>query len=137
MNQHIIFWADDDPDDRETFQQVLSEVTTQFQLQEFSNGEQLLKRLQNLEEGLYPSLIILDINMPVLDGRATLTALKESSRYQGIAVVVFTTSNSEKDREFCHRYHTEMITKPPSLEQLKEMVQKMLCFLDSKKKDTT
>jgi CheY-like chemotaxis protein len=126
MRKYTIFWADDDPDDLELFHEVLSDLTTRYELFKFPNGRKVLNFLQELDEEDYPCLIILDMNMPVLDGRETLAILKGDKCYQSIPVVVFTTSFSKTDQSFCEYYGTTMITKPPKYEQLKEAVQNIL-----------
>ncbi|HEU4473113.1 MAG TPA: response regulator, partial [Flavisolibacter sp.] len=75
-----------------------------------------------------PCLVILDINMPVLDGKETLSIIKKTEALQNIPVVVFTTSESELDRLFCQRLNTEMITKPPSYSSLEMIVVRLLNF---------
>ena len=122
MNKHTILWADDDADDLELFHNVLLELTDQHQVLEFHNGQQVLDHLAASTEEEYPCLIILDMNMPKLSGRQTLAILKTVSKYKDIPVVMFTTSSSEIDRAFCKRYNTEMITKPPTYERLKDLV---------------
>jgi CheY-like chemotaxis protein len=128
MNKHTIFWVDDDPDDLELFQEVLLDLTTQYKLLKFYNGREVLNFLSTLTLHDYPRLIILDMNMPVMDGRETLSTLKGDKRYKQIPVVVFTTSSSEMDRRFCNQFNTTMITKPPRYERLKEVVQRLLGF---------
>lgn len=122
MNKHTILWADDDVDDLELFRNVLHELTDQYQVIECHNGRQVLNRLAETPGDQYPCLIILDMNMPQLSGRETLAILKSECAYKDIPVIVFTTSSSEMDRLFCQRFNTVMITKPPTYDQLKDVV---------------
>jgi CheY-like chemotaxis protein len=126
MTKHPILWADDDPDDMETFRDVLHSINENYEVYEFENGRALLIYLQATIHTRPPCLIVLDMNMPVLDGRQTLTILKQNKKYSAIPVVMFTTSNSDLDRDFCHHYGVEMITKPPSYIRLKEVVKRFL-----------
>lgn len=126
MTKHAILWADDDPDDMETFKDVLHALDERYEVFEFSNGKDLMDHLEVVMESHPPCLIVLDMNMPVLDGRQTLSKLKEHEQYKMIPVVVFTTSNSDLDRTFCHQYGSEMITKPPSFIRLEQVVKDML-----------
>lgn len=130
MTKHTILWADDDTDDLELFHEVLLELTTEYELLKFYNGQQILDYLKEPEEQGYPCLIILDMNMPVLDGKQTLAALKTDERYKSIPVVIFTTSDSDVDRTFCSRFGTTMITKPPRYELLKEVIKDLLLYCD-------
>lgn len=122
MNKHTILWADDDVDDLELFRNVLHDLTDQYQVLEFHNGRQVLDHLAGIPKEQYPCLIILDMNMPQLSGRETLAILKAECAYKDIPVIIFTTSSNEIDRSFCKRFDTSMVTKPPSYEQLKEVV---------------
>ena len=122
MNKPTILWADDDIDDLELFRNVLQDLTDQYQVLEFHNGRQVLDHLAVTPPDQHPCLIILDMNMPQLSGRETLAILKSECTYQQIPVIIFTTSSSELDRTFCRRFNTEMVTKPPSYERLKDLV---------------
>ena len=126
MKKHPILWADDDPDDMETFKDVIGTLDERYEVFEFSNGQELLIHLQSIVDTSPPCLIVLDMNMPVMDGRETLSKLKEDENYKAIPVVVFTTSNSDLDRSFCHPHNSEMITKPPSYLRLHEVVKTFL-----------
>jgi CheY-like chemotaxis protein len=128
MNKNTILWADDDLDDLEICREVLFDLTTEFEMIEFTNGKDILDYLQGLDQNNHPSLIVLDLNMPVITGREALAILKNDPNYQSIPVVVFSTSNSETDKSFCSRYSTEMITKPPSYDGLREVIRKLLNF---------
>ena len=123
-----ILWADDDTDDLELFPHVLNELAPGHQLLQFENGRELLDFLQGTENANNSCLIILDINMPVLNGRDTLRMIKQDQRFSAIPVVVFTTSNSSLDKAFCKWMHTEMLTKPFTYEALKEVLQKLLSY---------
>ena len=126
MNKHTILWADDDVDDLELFRNVLHELTDQYHVLEFHNGRQVLDCLAAVSSEHYPCLIILDMNMPQLSGRETLSILKSESAYKNIPVIIFTTSSSEVDQLFCKRFETAMITKPPIYEKLKDIVKAFL-----------
>ncbi|OLY94301.1 CheY chemotaxis protein or a CheY-like REC (receiver) domain [Cnuella takakiae] len=124
----VIYWADDDIDDLELFREVLNEVAPEYELHQFFHGKLLLEHLEKLNGAGFPSLIILDMNMPVMDGRETLTQLQKEERYKTIPKVVFTTSDSEMDKMFCDWMHTEMLTKPYTYESLEQVLLKMLSY---------
>ena len=129
MRKKTILWADDDADDLMLMRQVLQEINNGFDITEVGNGRIALDFLENAKtSGVLPCLIILDMNMPVMNGRETLVTIKSDNELKDIPVVVFTTSNSELDKMFCKRYNVEMITKPPNYLNLKEAVEKLLGF---------
>ena len=67
-------------------------------------------------------------NMTALDGKETLMLLKRNEKFSSIPVVVFTTSASELDKLFCRKFGTEMITKPPTFDNLESAVIKLLDY---------
>jgi len=69
-----------------------------------------------------PCLIILDMNMPGLDGRETLIRIKQSSLLQKIPVVVFTTSSRKIDQDFAKKWGADFITKPVKFSDLEGLV---------------
>ena|SRR5579875_1306974 len=135
MNKHKILWADDDLDDLLLVREILHETEHNFEIVEVHNGQQALDYLNKAsKKNDFPCLIILDMNMPVLNGKDTLVILKNEAAYKDIPVVIFTTSNSEMDRLFCKKYGVEMITKPPEYTTLATSIRKLLSFCNLHKK---
>jgi len=129
MSKHTILWADDDYDDLQMMKEILSKQSRDFKIAEVHNGKEALDYLKKSnEKSELPCLIILDINMPVLDGKETLSIIKNDSQYKDIPVVVFTTSESELDKMYCKRFNTEMVTKPPTFSTLSAVLNKLLNF---------
>lgn len=124
--KNTILWADDDADDIYLVRQVLDEAGHEHNVIIVSNGKEILDYLSHLDRDEYPCLIILDINMPVLDGKQTLAQLRKHPEYKSIAVVMFSTSSSPTDRLFCSHYDAELVTKPSSYEALKDSVTTLL-----------
>jgi CheY-like chemotaxis protein len=125
---HILV-ADDDPDDclltREAFQVSKIVNTIQF----VHDGEQLMSYLRrlppydNAETHPMPGLILLDLNMPLKDGREALAEIKADPHLCAIPIVVLTTSSAEEDivRSYCDGVNS-FITKPVSFAGLQEVV---------------
>jgi len=98
----IILIADDDPDDRMMMKEALEENNFSHSLQFVEDGEELLDYLHRRGRYLMgnvfrPNLIILDLNMPKVDGREALGYIKSDSDLRRIPVVVLTTSGAEED----------------------------------------
>jgi CheY-like chemotaxis protein len=133
MKKNTILWADDDADDLQMMREILLRNNRDYSIMEVRNGKQALEYLEEAgKTASLPCLIILDINMPILDGKETLSIIKRSEAYKAIPVVVFTTSASELDKIFCQKLGTVMITKPPTFSTLEATVLKLLefCRLD-------
>jgi CheY-like chemotaxis protein len=129
-----ILWADDDPDDLIMFREILQDLNHSYDIIEVHNGKEALDCLYNMEQASTQlCLIILDMNMPVMNGRDALAVIKSEKDFRSIPVVVFTTSSSELDRMFCRRYGVEMLTKPPEYSILTSVVQKLLSLCNTSK----
>jgi two-component system, response regulator len=120
-----ILLADDDEDDRMLAMAALVESRLANDLHMVSDGEELMNYL--LRRGQYealadsprPGLILLDLNMPKMDGREALKAIKSTPSLRQIPVVVLTTSQAEED---IYRTYdlgaNSFITKPVLFESL-------------------
>lgn len=127
MKKNTILWADDDIDDLQMMREILVKNNRNCEIVEVRNGKEALNYLEEAKEkSTLPCLIILDINMPVLDGKEALAQIKKTEAYTDIPVVVFTTSASELDKMFCQRMGSEMITKPPTYASFESAVIRML-----------
>lgn len=129
--QPVIYWADDDPDDLQVMKEVLKTFDQNFKIVDFPNGRELLQHLHVAPATSFPCLIILDINMPVLDGKSTLSLIRKDPKFRSIPVVVFTTSSSELDKTFCEYFDVAMITKPPTYDRLKGAVRSLVSYCNT------
>lgn len=86
-----ILLVDDDDDDQQLFKEVLREIEPTLQFAMAGNGAEALQKLS--AETFLPSFIIMDINMPKMNGLECLSILKNDEKYKGIPVVMLTTSN--------------------------------------------
>ena len=91
------------------------------------NGFEALEQLNQakLNQSL-PCLVILDINMPGMDGREALIRIRQSEDFKNIPVVLFTTSSSELDRAFAKKWGAQFITKPLMYAELEELSRQFL-----------
>lgn len=96
-----ILLAEDDPEDQMLTRDALSEVGNQVHLEVVEDGEQLLAYLNSLrsrENGhLRPDLILLDLNMPRMNGREALAEIKRAPDLRRIPVIALTVSKAEED----------------------------------------
>ncbi len=73
-----------------------------------------------------PGLILLDLNMPGLDGRKTLQLIKENPSLKQIPVIILTTSNDERDIEACYQIGANTyVQKPVSFDGLIEAIKRL------------
>ncbi len=117
--KNLIIYADDDPDDLQLVLDSFSQFTTDVEVITFPDGVQALFYLQNLPDlEREPCLIILDINMPRLNGKEALIELRKTKRFQEVPVVLFTTSSLQLDKSFAERYKAGFLTKPIDIRQM-------------------
>lgn len=128
---HTILWADDDPDDLLLIRHIVEGNAANVSLREAANGQEVLSYLQSLQSpARLPSLVVLDINMPLLNGLETLRLLKQDSRLMHLPVAIFTTSSSPLDRMVCKMLGVSMLTKPTKYDAFKQAVINLLSLCD-------
>jgi CheY-like chemotaxis protein len=123
-----ILVCDDDEDDRMLTQQALEDAHVSNSVRFVEDGEQLLDYLYQRgkyggERGLAPrpGLILLDLNMPKLDGREALKTIKGDSSLSDIPVVVLSTSHLDEDIARSYQLGVNsFITKPVTFSGLVE-----------------
>ena len=98
-----IVMADDDAEDRRMTTEALEESRLANDLRFVENGEELLQYLQrqgkysNEEDSPKPGLILLDLNMPRMDGRTALAEIKQNAEIRHIPIVILTSSKEDED----------------------------------------
>ncbi len=124
-----ILIADDDADDRMLIEDAFEENKLKNKIDFVENGEEVLEYLRregafsHLKGQPHPGLVLLDLNMPKMDGRTALQKMKEDPDLCRIPVVVLTTSKAEED--ILRTYGlgvASFITKPVTFERLVEVV---------------
>lgn len=128
----VVLLVEDNPDDvimiREAFEQSL----TPIQLYVVSNGEQAIKFVRRTDAvAPRPSLILLDLNLPMRNGLEVLADLKGDDEFLSIPIVVLTTSRAPNDIERCYSLHANAyIFKPPDFDGFAGVIQQVAtCFL--------
>jgi CheY-like chemotaxis protein len=134
MNPRLltILLADDDADDRLMAKEALEESHLLNPLDTVEDGEQLLEYLRrtgkyvHLAEQPLPGLILLDLNMPRMDGREALKEIKSDPKLCHIPVIVLTTSKAEEDIYRTYNLGVNsFITKPVSFTSLVDLMRNL------------
>jgi len=130
-----ILLAEDDDDDFFLLKDAFKEAGLKAEIQRVKDGEELMcsllqeRDVQNPDSKLFPSLILLDLNMPRKDGREALSEIKAHHALKKIPVVVLTTSRSPED--ISKAYETganAFIRKPIRFEELVQMIKNLERF---------
>ncbi len=124
---HRIFLAEDDPDDIYLLGMAFREAGYDVNLQNFDHGGKLIECLSQAFPDRLPELIMLDLNLPALDGKNVLRTIKAQDAFCTIPVVVYTTSTSEKDIADVYALgaNAYMVKSPDYAEQLRKI--RILC----------
>lgn len=127
--QPLLLIADDDPDDQYFFQEAIEvvcpgRVRTHFVF----DGAQMVNFLRDNNTGPNrPSLVVLDLNMQVKDGRTSLLEVKSYPNFSDIPIVILTTSDNQEDREYCMQHGAAAyFQKPSSIMELVAII-RVLC----------
>jgi CheY-like chemotaxis protein len=122
MTKSTILYADDDLDDLFIVEQAFAPFSDHINLVHVTDGGSALSCLRRLcDGGQKPCLILLDMNMPVMDGRQALVQIRRTEEYQNLPVAVFTTSSSPMDKEFAKQWNAHFYTKPISFDDLQHL----------------
>jgi CheY-like chemotaxis protein len=121
--------ADDDSDDCMLAKEALEKVTSNALLHFVGDGIQLMEYL--LDTSSLPLVILLDLNMPRKDGRQALREIKSIRFLQHIPIVIFTTSNQEKDVMLSRDLGADyFITKPVLFQQWVDIMKMLIeCYI--------
>ncbi len=127
-----ILLVEDNAGDVRLTQEVLSDSKIRNNLMVATNGEEALSCLR--KQGKFhnvarPDLILLDLNLPIKDGREVLAQIKEDPDLKRIPVVVLTTSRAEEDILKTYNLHANCyVTKPVDLDQFIKVVKSLEDF---------
>lgn len=124
-----ILVADDDPDDQLLIKEAAAEVRPGLRVDYVNDGVALLDYLRR--EGAFaelidtplPRLLLLDLNMPIKDGREALFEIKSDPTFWRLPIVILSTSNADQDIRRAYQLGANsFVTKPSSFERLVEVV---------------
>ncbi len=124
-----VLLVEDDPGDVLMTREAFQDYKVHNQLHVVNDGEQAMAFLR--QEGEYagrprPDLVLLDLNLPRMDGRQVLHAIKSDPDLSSIPVVVLTTSEAEDDVLRSYSLHANAyVTKPVDFERFIDVVRQI------------
>ena len=126
MLKHTIVYAEDDLDDLFILRQAFQKHD-HINVLHAPDGKKAMLLLENMAvENTLPCLVILDINMPVMNGREALQAIRSHSELSKLPVVLFSTSSSAGDRLFAEAHEAFLITKPSDFLNMEMVVMQFM-----------
>lgn len=124
-----ILLAEDDIDDQEFLIEALLEVDSNLHIHVEDSGEKAIDYLKSLNEDAMPCLIILDYNLPKVNGHQILTYLKEEPRFEHVTKLVWSTSNTPHYVQRCLDEGAKAyLVKPTDLLGIKKVAATMLTY---------
>lgn len=128
-----VMLVDDNPDHMDIIQEVIQDYAPEAELIIKSNGREALDYIkQSMSanyDGSVPSVVLMDIKMPVMDGFEALDAIKQDETVQSIPVVMLSTSENEEDVKRCYSGGANgFMSKPLKLDDLVAKVQACIDF---------
>ena len=129
MKRTIILYAEDDSDDRQLMRETINALEPTYELVTANDGAEAMDALTALEaSGDRPSMIILDMNMPRLDGRETLERVRSNHQWDDIPVCIFSTSMRNRFADLAVTFDVDIVTKPIKQEDMLESIKRLLAF---------
>jgi len=111
--RHIVLYADDDADDLMLMQLAFDDYAANVEVVTACDGKEALLYLKNLSPAdAAPCLIILDVNMPRMNGKEALKAIRSLKRFENTPIVLFTTSSFLPDKTLAEEFTAGFMTKP-------------------------
>lgn len=94
----LALMVDDDPDDFLFVNLAKKKIKSALELEYLDDGVKVLSYLEKVKK--FPDFVLLDINMPILDGKETLKKIKAHDDFKNIKVFILSTSAREEDKHF-------------------------------------
>jgi two-component system, chemotaxis family, response regulator Rcp1 len=132
LKPFTILLIEDNPGDVRLAQEIFHECGSRVRFRIASDGADGLRQLRDYgtEPGYgCPSLILLDLNLPKMDGWEVLSTIKQEAKLRRIPVIVLTTSDNEKDIRQAYELHANCyVVKPAGLDEFERVVRSISQF---------
>ncbi len=123
----LVLYADDDPDDIQLLSEAFEVYSNDLELMTFTDGIELLRFIETVDPfHVAPCLFILDINMPLLNGKETLRRLRRLDSFADVPVVLFSTSSLPADAAFAKNFNAGFVTKPLHTNQVHLIIDEII-----------
>jgi CheY-like chemotaxis protein len=110
----MVYLVDDDADDLQLVQEALFENSYKGPVLPIQNGRELMSKLERLDASCHPKVIILDLNMPLLNGFEALRLIKIDPSRKEIPVIILTASSAKADELKCFELGCEFFMNKPT-----------------------
>jgi len=126
-----ILVVDDDTEDHMIIQEYFEDANYKDSIKFVMNGLEAINYLESEKQGVLPRLIIMDLNMPIMNGTQTLVTIKRDAELKNIPVIIYSTSENETEkRKTLSLGALDYVVKPLSFEEGAKVVSKFLSYLE-------
>ena len=128
-NKTPLLVIEDSDEDFEVLQIFMEDMAVTNPIYRCTTGDKALEFLyceqdKGTQENQRPSMILLDLNLPGIDGREVLVRLKQDDQFREIPIVIFTTNSDPRDIKFCYRKGANgYLIKPVGTERFEKAIQ--------------
>lgn len=129
--QPLLMLVEDDDDHAELVEFSLEECEGPPLIERARDGQEALDKLlaSSGSDAQRPTLVLLDLNLPKVNGIEVLSQIKSNSALRGIPVVILSTSGSSRDRQRAYdNFANAYLVKPTEFESFNEMIQSVWAF---------
>jgi CheY-like chemotaxis protein len=128
--EHLILHIEDNLGDFLLLKESLESYTFSGTLKNINDGQDALDFIFN-NSFSEPSVFIIDINLPRIDGLTILKNIKQSEKYKHVPVIIFSSSDSEHDIQNTYNLGADLyLIKPMDWEDYKKIAESIIKFLD-------
>ena len=132
LEEKTILYVDDDADDRDLLGEIMETITPAVKIIFAENGLKALKLLEGIKnEKFRPSLIVLDLNMPYLNGIQTFERIKADIELKSIPIVILTSGENPADISFFSLQGIPYFTKPVKFSDMESLARKLTSHCES------
>ena len=131
-NNKTILYVDDDEDDRLFLSETIQQISPGTKVVEAENGIQALQYLDELKHDSerLPCLVVLDLNMPLLDGKQTYERIHDDPLLHKLPVIILTSSQNPNDKAFFKKRGLELVLKPVNISYMNIIAKDFLSYCE-------
>jgi len=125
----FVLIADDDIEDIEMLTTALKDAESNVDVKVAENGKKVMEQLQKAAGSVaepYPCVLVMDMNMPKMDGRETVVAIKGYEHFKNLPILLFSTAKNRTDELFAEKWGVHFVQKPDSMQGLNEVAHVIL-----------
>lgn len=126
-----ILIADDDLDDIEMLTTALTEAGNSLDVQIVDNGKSVLEQLKKVPAAA-PCMLVMDMNMPKMDGRETVVAIKATDDFKNLPILLFSTSKNKTDELFAEKWGVRFFQKPDTVQGLNDVAKVIIAMCEER-----